>query len=245
MVLTRVANCQRACKRCDDTRPCVRCVKYGNEATCIDSSRKERRKGGKRGPYKTRELSRSTTEEASPSKLSSENWTPSPDRERPRRGRKRVNYREARGYAGEEGEESSGTEGSEGSQSDAVLPSKSGKSYVHSPLFKMVLSTMHGDLVVPTDHPKLFELAAVCTELYERESKQDSIVFINTLLEERRAANVTPTTFVPRDILTPPGTPIVTKPYIRPYAGAVYAPVPMQPHKKPLSAYPAYFTPSV
>ena len=35
-------NCQRACKKCDDVRPCTRCVKYGIADSCIDSQRKER-----------------------------------------------------------------------------------------------------------------------------------------------------------------------------------------------------------
>ncbi|KZV98156.1 hypothetical protein EXIGLDRAFT_728977 [Exidia glandulosa HHB12029] len=47
-------NCQTACKRCDDSRPCARCVKYGLSDTCINSARKERKKGIKRGPYKKR-----------------------------------------------------------------------------------------------------------------------------------------------------------------------------------------------
>ncbi|KAE9407002.1 hypothetical protein BT96DRAFT_1014412 [Gymnopus androsaceus JB14] len=48
-------NCQRACKKCDDCRPCLRCVKYGMPAECVDSQRKERKKGVKRGPYKKRD----------------------------------------------------------------------------------------------------------------------------------------------------------------------------------------------
>lgn len=47
-------NCQKACKRCDEGRPCSRCVKYGLTDTCQDSSRKERKRGIKRGPYKRR-----------------------------------------------------------------------------------------------------------------------------------------------------------------------------------------------
>ncbi|KAI7850012.1 hypothetical protein BDC45DRAFT_519193 [Circinella umbellata] len=47
-------NCQKACKKCDDARPCPRCIKYGIEATCVNSVRKERKKGVKRGPYKQR-----------------------------------------------------------------------------------------------------------------------------------------------------------------------------------------------
>lgn len=45
-------NCQKACKKCDDERPCPRCVKYGIADECQDSVRKERRKGIKRGSYK-------------------------------------------------------------------------------------------------------------------------------------------------------------------------------------------------
>lgn len=48
-------NCQKACKKCDDGRPCKRCVKLGLTATCRDSDRKERKKGVKRGPYKKRQ----------------------------------------------------------------------------------------------------------------------------------------------------------------------------------------------
>jgi hypothetical protein len=37
-------NCQKACKKCDDQRPCSRCVKYGIEDGCINSQRKERKR---------------------------------------------------------------------------------------------------------------------------------------------------------------------------------------------------------
>ncbi|KAF9070346.1 hypothetical protein BDP27DRAFT_1420036 [Rhodocollybia butyracea] len=47
-------NCQKACKKCDDARPCLRCIKYAMETECVDSKRKERKKGLKRGPYKKR-----------------------------------------------------------------------------------------------------------------------------------------------------------------------------------------------
>ncbi|CAK5279413.1 unnamed protein product [Mycena citricolor] len=48
-------NCQKACKKCDQARPCLRCVKYGFGAEgCMDSQRKERQKGIKRGPYRKR-----------------------------------------------------------------------------------------------------------------------------------------------------------------------------------------------
>ena len=48
-------HCQKACKKCDDARPCLRCVKYGISEECVDSQRKERQKGIKRGPYKKRD----------------------------------------------------------------------------------------------------------------------------------------------------------------------------------------------
>ncbi|KAI9259197.1 hypothetical protein EDC94DRAFT_612647 [Helicostylum pulchrum] len=48
-------NCQKACKKCDDARPCPRCIKYGIADTCVNSVRKERKKGIKRGPYKRRQ----------------------------------------------------------------------------------------------------------------------------------------------------------------------------------------------
>lgn len=48
-------NCQKACKRCDVNRPCTRCLKYGIADSCVDSRRKPRRTGHKRGPYKKRD----------------------------------------------------------------------------------------------------------------------------------------------------------------------------------------------
>ena len=53
----KLANCQKACKKCDDARPCPRCVKYNIALTCVNSVRKERKKGIKRGPYKRRQKS--------------------------------------------------------------------------------------------------------------------------------------------------------------------------------------------
>ncbi|KIY70039.1 hypothetical protein CYLTODRAFT_452066 [Cylindrobasidium torrendii FP15055 ss-10] len=47
--------CQKACKKCEDVRPCARCTRYGTADECVDSKRKERRKGFKRGPYKKRD----------------------------------------------------------------------------------------------------------------------------------------------------------------------------------------------
>ncbi|KAI9337433.1 hypothetical protein BD770DRAFT_401142 [Pilaira anomala] len=49
-------NCQKACKKCDEGRPCQRCIKYNLTETCKDSIRKERKKGVKRGPYKRNQL---------------------------------------------------------------------------------------------------------------------------------------------------------------------------------------------
>lgn len=48
-------NCQKACKKCDDARPCTRCVRYNLADSCVNSMRKERVKGLKRGPYRKRE----------------------------------------------------------------------------------------------------------------------------------------------------------------------------------------------
>lgn len=57
-------NCQKACKKCDDNRPCQRCIRYGTTDTCVDSQRKERKKGIKRGPYKKRDGKGSGTADA-------------------------------------------------------------------------------------------------------------------------------------------------------------------------------------
>ena len=46
-------NCQKACKKCDNSRPCLRCVKYGISEECVDSQRKERRKGLKGIPTRS------------------------------------------------------------------------------------------------------------------------------------------------------------------------------------------------
>ncbi|KAG0769126.1 hypothetical protein G6F29_002846 [Rhizopus arrhizus] len=54
-------NCQKACKKCDDARPCPRCIKYGIADTCVNSVRKERKKGIKRGPYKRRQKTEDKT----------------------------------------------------------------------------------------------------------------------------------------------------------------------------------------
>ncbi|KAJ7274514.1 hypothetical protein B0H12DRAFT_402334 [Mycena haematopus] len=54
-VKTACTKCQKSCKKCDPARPCLRCVKYGfGPAECVDSKRKERERGVKRGPYRKR-----------------------------------------------------------------------------------------------------------------------------------------------------------------------------------------------
>ncbi|KAJ1664159.1 hypothetical protein EV178_004371 [Coemansia sp. RSA 1646] len=63
-------NCQRACKKCDNERPCLRCTRYNLTETCVDSQRKPRQRGIKRGPYKKRNkqsavASKTTTSPAS------------------------------------------------------------------------------------------------------------------------------------------------------------------------------------
>ncbi|KAG0702066.1 hypothetical protein DFH29DRAFT_982501 [Suillus ampliporus] len=59
-------NCANACKRCDEHRPCERCVKYGIPETCVDGVRKERQKGIKRGPYKRKNKSGNSDPATSP-----------------------------------------------------------------------------------------------------------------------------------------------------------------------------------
>lgn len=45
-------NCQKACKKCDDERPCSRCLKYNLEDSCRDSLRKERNRSQPKKPSK-------------------------------------------------------------------------------------------------------------------------------------------------------------------------------------------------
>ena len=53
-VLVQCTNCASACKKCDDGRPCQRCIRSNLASTCKDGVRKERKRGIKRGPYKRR-----------------------------------------------------------------------------------------------------------------------------------------------------------------------------------------------
>lgn len=61
----KCTNCANACKRCNEHRPCERCVKYGIQNTCMDGVRKERQKGIKRGPYKRKSKNSNSAEETS------------------------------------------------------------------------------------------------------------------------------------------------------------------------------------
>jgi hypothetical protein len=161
------------------------------------------------------------------------------------RSRKRISYREPKDEEGEGSEDDEELVQPEPSKPDIR---KAIKPHPHYPLFKMVLNTMHDETAILTDQPRLSELAAVCSEVLEREKRPDPVVFINTLVghDDRKNQNVTPTSFVIRDAPTPPSTPLMAKqqPFIRPYSGAIYAPIPTQPHHKPY-AYSGYFAPNV
>ncbi|KAG4302110.1 hypothetical protein PCK1_001669 [Pneumocystis canis] len=50
-------NCQKSNKKCDEGRPCNRCIKHELFDSCINSKRKKRQKGIKRGPYKRKNQS--------------------------------------------------------------------------------------------------------------------------------------------------------------------------------------------
>lgn len=70
-VKTACTNCADACKRCDEGRPCERCLKLNIGESCKDSQRKERKKGIKRGPYKRKNK---TNSDSTPSESSE--WAP-------------------------------------------------------------------------------------------------------------------------------------------------------------------------
>lgn len=252
----RLVNCQKACKKCDDCRPCSRCVKYGIENNCVDSSRKERRKGVKRGPYRaTPSTSRDLPD-------TEDSWTP--DSERSVRTRRPVNYREAKDISDEEEEreeEEGTTYGNQGlSKSSTRLHPKLHKASAserHAALFKMVLSMMHGDMIVSADHPKLLDLAAICSEMYEMEfaqrqqrppldqrpqSKLDLSTSLNINYELDRAENNRtpgPIEFIKRDVPSPPGTPLALK--IQPNQLSHSS---NSPHQSSVAAPSAYYSPS-
>ncbi|KAI8969178.1 hypothetical protein BDF20DRAFT_149795 [Mycotypha africana] len=66
MYIVYTANCQKACKKCADERPCPRCIKLDLAATCVNSIRKERQRGIKRGPYKRKNKTAINEEEGRP-----------------------------------------------------------------------------------------------------------------------------------------------------------------------------------
>ncbi|KAJ3022449.1 hypothetical protein HKX48_006127 [Thoreauomyces humboldtii] len=71
-------NCQKACKKCDNGRPCSRCIKFGLETSCEDSQRKERQRVGvKRGQYKAgrEDSADSASEEAGGKGFNAAAWT--------------------------------------------------------------------------------------------------------------------------------------------------------------------------
>lgn len=46
-------NCKKACKKCDQGRPCQRCIKLGLESSCVDAPRKSRKKNNNDGDMST------------------------------------------------------------------------------------------------------------------------------------------------------------------------------------------------
>lgn len=52
-VKSACVNCRKACKKCEEQRPCCRCTRLGLQDSCIDYQRKPRVKGYKRGQYRT------------------------------------------------------------------------------------------------------------------------------------------------------------------------------------------------
>ncbi|KAF8528511.1 hypothetical protein BU17DRAFT_61173 [Hysterangium stoloniferum] len=71
-------NCATACKRCDETRPCERCIKYGMSESCRDGIRKERERGVLRGRYNKKKRQEEREPEAVQSNSNNE-WTPPTD----------------------------------------------------------------------------------------------------------------------------------------------------------------------
>lgn len=55
-VKSACVNCRKACKKCEEQRPCQRCVRLGIQSSCVDYQRKPREKGIKRGPYRFRKV---------------------------------------------------------------------------------------------------------------------------------------------------------------------------------------------
>ncbi|KAI9229180.1 MAG: hypothetical protein DHS80DRAFT_22660 [Piptocephalis tieghemiana] len=59
-------NCHNVSKKCEDARPCARCIKKGLENECVDFEKKKRQSGIRRGPYrKDRKVLSSSSSSAS------------------------------------------------------------------------------------------------------------------------------------------------------------------------------------
>ncbi|KZV67831.1 hypothetical protein PENSPDRAFT_653749 [Peniophora sp. CONT] len=65
-VKSACTNCAAACKKCEEARPCDRCIRYNIADTCVTAVRKERKKGVKRGPYKKKEKGATEPKETEP-----------------------------------------------------------------------------------------------------------------------------------------------------------------------------------
>lgn len=168
----------------------------------MNSNRKERRRGVKRGPY--RGVGREVLD-------TEDSWTP--ESERSTRPRRMVNYREKSDEI-LESEDVSESESENENENEQMDESPE----MHMALFKMVLGTMHGDLVISAEQPKLNELAAVCSGMYEMESNlkmTDGSMLTPTFYEQNRTENNrTPAPhFIQRDVPSPPGTPLILKAY--------------------------------
>ncbi|PJF16912.1 hypothetical protein PSACC_03247, partial [Paramicrosporidium saccamoebae] len=219
-------------------RDCPCCTKYGLGENCIDSGRKERKRGVKRGPYRARGLL--STESSSPysekscnnlagqdDAKASEVWNMSDAYGRPmRNARKGVSYKDV----GKEEESSSDSDSSDEPVTPKnVVTAKVSTKSLHSALFNMVLSTMHGDFEIPPSYPTLRDLAAVCAEVVDRGCTKvdpEPILFTDPF-EAIRKFNNTPTPPpLFRDVPTPPGTPLGFKQ--QPHYNTVFAPVPLQ-----------------
>ncbi|KAI9335947.1 hypothetical protein BDR26DRAFT_865400 [Obelidium mucronatum] len=48
-------NCKKSCKKCENVRPCPRCIQRGIADSCRDSERKVRKGGELRGPYRRKD----------------------------------------------------------------------------------------------------------------------------------------------------------------------------------------------
>lgn len=227
-----IVNCQKACKKCDDCRPCQRCIKYGVGETCVNSSRKERKRSGmRRGPYRGGFAVREVED-------TDNSWTV--DGERTVRKKKRVDYREQReeDYENDEEyveyeEEEEGSDVNDGERdahtktnwsspicSPANVHDEKEKHKPHQALFRLILSFSNGGLEVPIDQPKLTELAAVCAEVMEMDSKPVIHPTIMTMMTDRSACegfdqradhNRTPPELMRRDMFSPPATPLTLK----------------------------------